>query len=73
MKIIKSLLMLATLVLIIGCSPHPGAGKWKADNSNSLGIKNLSILFEGKSEFTSIEDKSIDPEEYTPCPYLNPL
>ena len=37
--------------LLVACSPHPGAGKWKAVSDNELGIRNISILFEGKATF----------------------
>jgi len=44
-----------TLVFIslTACSPHSGAGKWQAIDDNQYGIKDLSILFEGKAEFIS--------------------
>jgi len=49
----KFLLLLILLAMLMACSPHQGAGKWKAIDENSLGIKDLSILFEGKAEFVT--------------------
>lgn len=39
--------------LLSACSPHPSAGKWKAIGDNEPGINELSILFDGKAEFTT--------------------
>jgi hypothetical protein len=55
----KVLTIVLAAILITACSPHPGAGKWQAIDDNSLGIKKLSILFEGKSEFTTIENEKV--------------
>ncbi len=55
----KILITVLVTLLITACSPHPGAGKWQAIDDNSLGVKNLSILFDGKSEFTTIENENI--------------
>ncbi len=46
-------------IFMISCSPHPGAGKWKAVDKNDLGIEKLSILYEGKSEFITKAEKVI--------------
>lgn len=59
MTLIKFFGLLLAFSLLISCSPHPGAGKWQAIGDNSLAIKKLSVLYEGKSEFTSIENESI--------------
>ncbi|MFK5985602.1 MAG: hypothetical protein QM479_09265 [Pseudomonadota bacterium] len=59
MTILKPFWLLAVLVILAGCSPHPGAGKWKAIEDNRMGIKNMSILFEGKSEFSTVENEKI--------------
>ena len=56
MNITRMTLLTLTLIVIFltsACAPHPGAGKWKALDENELGIKSLSILFDGKAEFRS--------------------
>ncbi|MCW8931222.1 MAG: hypothetical protein OQL19_13395 [Gammaproteobacteria bacterium] len=37
--------------ILTACSPHPGAGKWKADASNSLNVTTINIIFEGHADF----------------------
>ena len=41
------------VTMLIACSPHPSAGKWKAISDNELGIRDIDILYEGKAEFTT--------------------
>ena len=47
--ILSSLLAFA----LSACSPHPGAGIWKAEGENSLGIKSMTLTYEGRAEFSS--------------------
>lgn len=42
---------LVFLVTLSGCSPHPGAGNWKADDSNSLNISRINVVYEGTADF----------------------
>ena len=53
MKVRHFLLPALSASLLAACSPHPSAGKWKAISDNEFGIKDLSILFEGKAEFVT--------------------
>ncbi|WP_457665460.1 hypothetical protein [Thiolapillus sp.] len=54
----KNLLILIPFILTItACSPHPGAGLWKAEGENDLGIKVLTMAYEGKAVFSSTRGK----------------
>ncbi|MCP3850045.1 MAG: hypothetical protein GY694_07385 [Gammaproteobacteria bacterium] len=56
----KTFFILATLFTLTACSPHPGAGKWKADTENSHEIDTINIIFEGQADFyTKGKDESI--------------
>ncbi len=48
-----ALLIVITLFMISGCSPHKGAGNWKADTKNSHNINMINISFEGNADFYS--------------------
>ncbi len=51
---LRDLLFLASgSVVLVACSPHPGAGEWKAVSDNALGIVDLNIQFDGKAEFAT--------------------
>lgn len=58
MKTGSLLLLVLGVNLLAACSPHPGAGKWKAVSDNELGIEDLSILYEGKAEFVTTKKDS---------------
>lgn len=45
------LFILIFLLTLSGCSPHPGTGKWQADEKNSLNIAIINIVFEGTADF----------------------
>jgi len=45
------LIITACLFTLSACSPHPGAGKWKADAKNSLNVSTINIVFEGNADF----------------------
>ena len=47
------LFILLILITITACSPHPGAGSWKADSDNSLNISSIKIIFEGTADIFS--------------------
>ncbi|MDX2502927.1 MAG: hypothetical protein QNL62_00420 [Gammaproteobacteria bacterium] len=48
---ISLILLLVTFSLMMsGCSPHPGAGKWQADGSNTLNVSRIKIVFEGQAD-----------------------
>jgi outer membrane biogenesis lipoprotein LolB len=49
----SALLFIITSFLLSACTPHPGAGVWKATADNEQGISKLTVGFEGKAEFTS--------------------
>jgi len=50
----KNFLLPALFVIVLGaCSPHPGAGIWKAEGENTLGIKGMTVAYEGKAIFSS--------------------
>ena len=53
MNISLILFLVASLFTLTGCSPHPGAGKWKADAKNSHNITTINVLFEGNADFYS--------------------
>ena len=38
---------------LLGCSPHPSTGVWKALADNEMGIDRLVVSFEGRAEFVS--------------------
>ena len=57
----KHLLPRISFILIItfflfACSPHSGAGVWKAIAENDKGISRLVVGYEGRAEFTSNND-----------------
>jgi len=37
--------------MLSACSPHPGAGSWQAEGSNSLNVSRINITFEGTADF----------------------
>ena len=67
LSMLRSVLLLCIILAISACSPHPGAGTWKADGDNSLKISSIKIIFEGTADFFSSknesENKSKDEEE----------
>ncbi len=50
---LTALLFIFTLSFLVACSPHPGAGVWKSNGENKMGIKRLVVGFDGKAEFVS--------------------
>jgi len=44
-------LLIISLFMLSACSPHPGAGNWQAEGSNSLNVSRISIVFEGTADF----------------------
>lgn len=57
LSIIRSALFIVViLIAITACSPHPGAGAWKADGDNSLKISSIKIIFEGTADIFSHEN-----------------
>jgi hypothetical protein len=59
-KTSTSLFLALMLLSLSACSPHPGAGKWKADKTNELNITTINVLFEGTADFYSDgKDESI--------------
>ena len=53
MTVWRLLLLGFGVVVLSACSPHPGAGEWKAGGDNELGIADLSLHFDGKAEFVT--------------------
>lgn len=50
----KRLLTIPLIILsLAACSPHPGAGVWKAEGENTLGIRGMTLAYEGKAVFSS--------------------
>ncbi|WP_456406570.1 hypothetical protein [Thiolapillus sp.] len=50
----KNFLLPALFVILLGaCSPHPGAGIWKAEGESTRGIKSITVAYEGKAIFSS--------------------
>ncbi len=50
----KNYIQFFTLLIIlslIACSPHPGAGNWQADGSNSLNVSRINVVYEGTADF----------------------
>jgi hypothetical protein len=43
--------MLGAVLLLAGCSPHPGSGDWTAEEGNPNGFTRLVVQFDGKAEF----------------------
>jgi len=52
-KLFTPLLITLFILHIAACSPHPGAGNWKAQGSNILNISRINISFEGTADFFS--------------------
>ena len=56
------LLIIFLSLITSGCSPHPGAGNWKADGSNTLNVSRIKVVFEGTADFyresNNVEDAS---------------
>jgi len=51
LKIPLVLFVITSLFTLSACSPHPGAGKWKADTNNPQNISIINVLFEGNADF----------------------
>lgn len=48
---LSSIGMISVLsLLLFACSPHPGAGHWKADGENSMNISWIDVVFEGTAD-----------------------
>ncbi|WP_198264042.1 hypothetical protein [sulfur-oxidizing endosymbiont of Gigantopelta aegis] len=59
-RALNILFFIIVLVTLTACSPHPGAGKWKADKANELNVSIINVLFEGTADFyTEGKDESI--------------
>ena len=53
MKNALATILIVTLVLVLqGCSPHPGSGKWQAVADSQSRFSKLDVQFEGKAELT---------------------
>lgn len=52
----SALFIVVILIAVTACSPHPGAGAWKADGDNSLKISSIKIIFEGTADIFSHEN-----------------
>ncbi len=51
---------LLSVILLAGCSAHPGAGTWLASDGNTSGYSRLVFEFDGKAEFFAPnEEKSV--------------
>ena len=46
-------LLIFILSFLVACTPHPGAGVWKSNGDNKMGIERLVVGFDGKAEFVS--------------------
>ena len=53
MKFYAHLFLLITTCLISACSPHPTSGVWKSIEDNDYGLKDLTVSFDGKANFTT--------------------
>ncbi|MCU7951577.1 MAG: hypothetical protein KZQ74_16625 [gamma proteobacterium symbiont of Bathyaustriella thionipta] len=42
---------LLVLMTLSGCSPHLGAGNWKAEGDNSLKVSRINVVYEGTADF----------------------
>lgn len=51
LRTIPATFLILILLILSGCSPHPGAGKWQADSSNAQQIAIINVLFEGNADF----------------------
>jgi hypothetical protein len=60
-KTIAPVSLIVTLLLLLsGCSPHPGAGHWKADGDNTMNISWINVIFEGTADiFANQQQESI--------------
>ena len=38
------------VIFLSACSPHPGAGHWKAEGKNDLNISWINVVFEGTAD-----------------------
>ncbi len=45
------LLILSSLLVLSGCSPHSSTGYWQAQSGNSLNVAHINITFEGTADF----------------------
>ncbi len=54
----KKILILFSAMLVVACSPHPGAGGWRA-NSADAAFERLEIRYDGRADFyTRATDKT---------------
>ena len=45
------LFFLIFFITLTACSPHSGAGNWKAEGSNSINISRINVSYEGTADF----------------------
>ena len=50
----RLLLLIALVLALTACAPHPGAGNWQADAENAMNISRINVVFEGTADFLSL-------------------
>ncbi|MEN8213932.1 MAG: hypothetical protein ABFR19_06180 [Pseudomonadota bacterium] len=57
---LKLLTLCASLLLLAGCSPHPGSGIWAADSDNAPGFTKIDVQFNGRADiYNASEEKAV--------------
>jgi len=57
-SILKTIFLLSTLALIVGCSPHPGSGIWTATSENEPWFTKIDVQYEGRADIYSATEEA---------------
>ena len=57
-SILKIISLLSVLLLITGCSPHPGSGVWVATSENEPGFTKIDVQYEGRADIYNASDEA---------------
>jgi hypothetical protein len=55
---LKSIFLCTSLLLLAGCSPHPGNGVWRATSENKPGFTKIDVQSEGRADIYNATDEA---------------
>lgn len=55
---LKTIFLCTSLLLLAGCSPHPGSGVWTAASENKPGFTKIDVQFEGRADIYNATDEA---------------
>lgn len=53
----NTLAFCTSLLLLAGCSPHPGSGTWIASPENESGFTKIDVQYEGRADIYNATDE----------------